>query len=130
MDARQFQPVRGISLAALTSLIVGVTAFGIVIFLLILSSNDFMSDSLNAGLPAIPGNLLTVVVTLPGIGFLLALAGIIAGFSASPEKDADNRTQTCKWICRLGIGLSLVAIFINMLIISYLRILAETMGLA
>ncbi len=88
-----------------------------------------MLVSLDASLSAIPGEVLSLVVTLPGIGFLLAM-GIFAGFSASPEKDADNHTQTCKWICCLGIGLSLVAIFINMLIISYLRILAETMGLA
>jgi hypothetical protein len=130
MDARRFRSVWGISLTALTSLIVGLAALGIVFFLLILFSNNLKPDTLSAGVSAISDETLRLVVTWPGIGFLLALAGIIAGFSASPEKSEDERTQACKWICRLGISLSLAAIFMEVMIISYLRVMASALGLA
>jgi hypothetical protein len=130
MDARRFHRVWGISLTALTSLIVGVAAWSIVIFLLILFSNNFMPRILAAGPWVISGDILRLVVTWPGIGFLLALAGIITGLSAIPENSADDHTQACKWTCRVGIGLCLAAIFIDMLIIFYLRALAPVFGLA
>jgi hypothetical protein len=129
MDARRFTSVRGISLTALTSLIVGVTALGIVFYLLLLFSNNLTPLVLRSGASAISQNLLRVVVTWPGIGFLLALAGIIAGFSGIPERGADDRSRLCKWICGAGISLSLTAIFADLLIISYLRVLASALRL-
>jgi hypothetical protein len=130
MNARRFQSVWGISLTALTSLTVGASAWGVVFFLLILFSNNLMPATLAAGLSAIPADVLRLVVTWPGTCFLLALAEIIAGFSAIPEKGADNRTRTCKWSCRIGISLSVAAIFIDMLLISYLRVLVLALNLA
>jgi hypothetical protein len=128
MDARRSYFVWGISLTALTSLIVGVAALGVVLFLLDIFSNNLSPGTLATEGPAISRNLLQVIVTWPGVGFLLALAGIIAGFSAIPEKGSDNRTQVCKWMCRLGIGLCLLAIFADMLIILYLHAVASVLG--
>jgi hypothetical protein len=127
MDDRRSYSVWGLSLTALASLIVGVTALGIVFFLLILLSRELNHMTLAAGASTLSQNLLQMIVTWPGIGFLLALAGIFAGFSAIPEKGVDNRSQLCKWICGAGISLSLAAIFADMLIISYLRVLASAL---
>jgi len=115
------------SLTALASLIVGITAFGIVFYLLVLFSNSLDHITLAAGASTISQNLLQIIVTWPGIAFLLALAGIIVGFSAIPEKGTDDRSRLCKWICGTGISLSLLAIFADMLIISYLRALASAL---
>ena len=129
MDARRVYSVWGIPLTALTSLIVGIAALGIVVFLLILFSNELRPVTLAAGAPVMLQNLLQTIVTWLGIGFLLALAGLIAGFCAIPERGADDRSQACKWICGAGISLSVAAIFADMLLILYLRALAFVMWL-
>jgi hypothetical protein len=128
MEARRSYSVRGNSLTALASLLMGVAALGIVFFLLAIFSRTVNPDSLAAGASAISQDLLRIIVTWPGIGFLLALFGLIAGFCATPDQASDDRTLSCKWICRLGISLSLAAIFVDMLIISYLRVLASLLG--
>jgi hypothetical protein len=128
MEARRSYFARGISLTALASLLVGVIALGIVFFLLSHLANNMDPGILAVGASAVSQDLLIIVATWPGIGFLLALAGTIAGLNAIPEKSMDDRSQACKWVCRLGISLSLAAIFGDMLIISYLRVLAEVLG--
>ena len=130
MDGRRSYSVWGISLTALTSLIVGVTAIGIVVFLLAFFSNNLNHVTLTAGTSAISQYHLQIIVTWPGIGFLLALAGIIVGVSTIPEKRVDDRSRACKWISGAGISLSVAAIFAEMLVISYLRVLAFALGIA
>jgi hypothetical protein len=101
MADRRYNSVQGISLTALASLVVGVAAFVIVFFLLFLLLNNLSPITLSAGALTISQDLLRIVVIWPGIGFLPALAGIMAGFAATPENGQDDRSRTCKWICRL-----------------------------
>ena len=93
-------------LTALASLIVGMSALSIVLFLLINFSNNLNPVLLSADPLAISQDLLQMIVIWPGLGFLLALMGIIAGFICVPEgREHDECTAACKWICRAGIGL-------------------------
>jgi hypothetical protein len=74
-------------------------ALSIVLFLLIAFSKKLNPVLLSAGPSAISQDLLQNIVIWPGLGFLLAMMGIMAGFSGVPENGMpDEASPACKSI--------------------------------
>jgi len=110
---------------AIVSVFLGISAFGFVTASIIFSRNllaEYGPESIPVtGSPVIPLSSLGIILVAVTLGFLLGLTGLIAGCSSLPEKKEKAHVKICRWLTTIGITFSLITMFIDFILMSFLR---------